>query len=78
MDLPVAATFNIQVACNNTWFFKIGIYNISINYFVLLDAPEILVNRNWVHAGLGSFAELECNVYAKPMAQVKLKQTFTD
>lgn len=56
--------------------FKIGIYYKSINHIVLLDAPEILVNRNWVHAGLGSFAELECNVYAKPMAQVKLNQFY--
>ena len=36
------------------------------------DAPEIIVEKMWVHAGLGTLTELVCHIDAVPTAQVTI------
>lgn len=53
------------------------------NSFCCADAPEIEVERGWVHSGEGNEAQLACIVHAEPPAevsthhlqQVEIKQT---
>ena len=45
------------------------------NFRFILDPPEVKAEHDWVHAGLGSFTELVCNVHAQPPAQVSSSST---
>jgi hypothetical protein len=45
------------------------------NFCFILDPPEVKAEHDWVHAGLGSFTELVCNVHAQPPAQVSSSST---
>jgi hypothetical protein len=40
------------------------------NQFCCADAPEIEVERGWVHSGEGNEAQLACIVHAEPSAEV--------
>jgi len=40
-------------------------FHVQVNY-----APEIIVEKMWVHAGLGTLTELVCHIDAVPTAQV--------
>jgi len=40
------------------------------NPFCCADAPEIEVERGWVHSGEGNEAQLACIVHAEPPAEV--------
>ena len=38
---------------------------------MLVDPPEIEIERSWIHTGMGQEANLICNVHAEPSANVK-------
>ena len=42
----------------------------NFNELELVDAPEIIAEKSWVHAGLGTLTELVCHVDASPAAIV--------
>lgn len=42
------------------------------------DAPEIQVEKNWVHSGENAEAELVCIVNAEPAAEVSFEFVFTN
>ena len=39
---------------------------------MLLDEPEIQVEKSWVHADVGIEAEISCIVHAVPSAEVRI------
>ena len=51
--------------CSSTSMWRLG---------TLIDSPQIDVKQKSVHAGLGSFADLVCDVVSHPSAQVKIVQ----
>ena len=42
-----------------------------INIWLILDAPEVFVDIDWVHAGEGEAAVLTCRVLANPGPKVR-------
>lgn len=44
--------------------------NSGVDVLSVTDAPEIEVERNRVHTGIGSEAQLVCIVHAHPPAEV--------
>lgn len=42
-----------------------------INSFLILDAPEIVTERSWIHSGEGFEAQLVCIVHADPQPTVR-------
>ena len=41
------------------------------NNFIFLDAPEIEVDKSWVHGGVGEEAVISCIVYGDPEPNVR-------
>ena len=45
---------------------------------VVPDAPEIEVERGWVHSGEGNEAQLACIVHAEPPAEVSTSSSHVN
>ena len=45
----------------------------NVDFYIIIDEPEIQVEKAWVHADVGIEAEISCIVHAVPSAEVRIK-----